>query len=52
MPQMAPLLWFNLMLMFLVCFMLFITMNYFMFKYSQISTPKSDYMNEEKNWKW
>nr|ASS30667.1 ATP synthase F0 subunit 8 [Gastroptychus rogeri] len=52
MPQMAPLLWFNLMLLFTFCFFFYIIMNYFMLKHSQIKNQKMSPMNSEKNWQW
>nr|ALO71129.1 ATP synthase F0 subunit 8 [Staphylinidae sp. 1 EF-2015] len=51
MPQMAPLNWLVLFIMFIITFLLFNSLNYFSFKYS----PKSNLSKKiisEINWKW
>nr|UJG45121.1 ATP synthase F0 subunit 8 [Tachinidae sp.] len=53
MPQMAPLSWLSLFIMFLITFMIFNMMNYYSFK---SLTPKSNLtflkVNNPFNWKW
>nr|ALO76347.1 ATP synthase F0 subunit 8 [Limnius perrisi] len=51
MPQMAPMNWLTLFLTFIMIFLMFNSMNYFMFKYQSKSydtTTNSFFMN----WKW
>nr|ARH54562.1 ATP synthase F0 subunit 8 [Oxyomus sylvestris] len=51
MPQMAPMNWLSLMLMFCFIFMIFNSLNYFSFQY----TPKSLSFKKtfkKINWKW
>nr|ADO60500.1 ATP synthase F0 subunit 8 [Eulichas sp. BMNH 840452] len=51
MPQMAPINWVSLFIMFCMIFLMFNSMNYFMFTY----TPKSTEFKMKKfpiNWKW
>nr|YP_010981966.1 ATP synthase F0 subunit 8 [Anotylus gibbulus]UZA61056.1 ATP synthase F0 subunit 8 [Anotylus gibbulus] len=51
MPQMAPMNWLTLFFMFLMVYMMFNTLNYFMFLY----TPQNKiYLKLKKqiNWKW
>nr|UCU06757.1 ATP synthase F0 subunit 8 [Campsosternus auratus] len=51
MPQMAPLSWINLFMLFITIFMIMNTLNYFSFQYenkSVKSSPKLDSIN----WKW
>nr|YP_010987679.1 ATP synthase F0 subunit 8 [Platystethus arenarius]WON66111.1 ATP synthase F0 subunit 8 [Platystethus arenarius] len=51
MPQMSPLNWLSLFLMFLFIFMLFNSMNYFNFMYNPILKLKMS-ANKTINWKW
>nr|YP_009995509.1 ATP synthase F0 subunit 8 [Ochthebius viridis]QNP09964.1 ATP synthase F0 subunit 8 [Ochthebius viridis] len=52
MPQMAPMNWLFLFIMFSMIFMLFNSMNYFSFKYDNIM-KKNNIKNIKKlNWKW
>nr|YP_009185843.1 ATP synthase F0 subunit 8 [Gabronthus thermarum]ALO70587.1 ATP synthase F0 subunit 8 [Gabronthus thermarum] len=51
MPQMAPLNWLTLFLMFTFIFLMFNTMNYFSFKY-QFKTNTFNKINKKINWKW
>nr|QNE85625.1 ATP synthase F0 subunit 8 [Hybos culiciformis] len=53
MPQMAPIGWLNLFIMFSIIFILFCIVNYYMF----IPLPNSQEFNDKKmsntmNWKW
>nr|AYQ19041.1 ATP synthase F0 subunit 8 [Elateridae sp. 3 ACP-2013] len=51
MPQMAPLSWINLFIMFVMTFMIINTLNYFSYTYNNKSTQKM--MKFKKiNWKW
>nr|YP_009379190.1 ATP synthase F0 subunit 8 [Kiwa tyleri]ARQ27013.1 ATP synthase F0 subunit 8 [Kiwa tyleri] len=52
MPQMAPLLWLNLMLMFLISFILFFIMNYFIYIPSKMESYKKLMNFQNKFWKW
>nr|YP_003875554.1 ATP synthase F0 subunit 8 [Xyleus modestus]ADD97012.1 ATP synthase F0 subunit 8 [Xyleus modestus] len=53
MPQMSPLMWFSLFIMFSIVLILFNQMNFFSFKMEPIKSIKSD-MIKSKNltWKW
>nr|YP_009294932.1 ATP synthase F0 subunit 8 [Filhollianassa ceramica]ANW37026.1 ATP synthase F0 subunit 8 [Filhollianassa ceramica] len=52
MPQMAPLMWLPLMLMIVLTFMIFMTMNYFFsfVKSDSKSVQKTELL--EKTWQW
>nr|YP_009509635.1 ATP synthase F0 subunit 8 [Curtonida isos]AUN45052.1 ATP synthase F0 subunit 8 [Curtonida isos] len=52
MPQMAPLMWLNLMIMFLISFMLFLIVNYFMFTPKKILSEDKLISSPNKTWKW
>nr|ARH54510.1 ATP synthase F0 subunit 8 [Nosodendron fasciculare] len=52
MPQMAPLNWMLLFFMFIIIFMLFNSMNYFMFKYSIKKLFKYNKNSILNYWKW
>nr|UBU97793.1 ATP synthase protein 8 [Dardanus aspersus] len=52
MPQMAPLLWLNLMFMFLFTFIAFIIMNYYIYIPSKTEFNKEEMNIEQKHWKW
>nr|ADO60485.1 ATP synthase F0 subunit 8 [Elmidae sp. BMNH 840216] len=51
MPQMAPMNWVSLLIMFITIFLMFNSMNYFMFKYQNktYSTKTNKFFF---NWKW
>nr|QBZ37539.1 ATP synthase F0 subunit 8 [Aesalus sp. JL-2019] len=51
MPQMAPMSWTLLMLMFITSFLIFNSLNYFNFKYFP-KTPKTSKSKIKINWKW
>nr|YP_011017548.1 ATP synthase subunit 8 [Himaloaesalus gaoligongshanus]QCU46382.1 ATP synthase F0 subunit 8 [Himaloaesalus gaoligongshanus]WQF69237.1 ATP synthase subunit 8 [Himaloaesalus gaoligongshanus] len=51
MPQMAPMSWVLLMLIFVLSFMIFNSMNYFNFKYNP-KTINFKKMKKTMNWKW
>nr|AYM85041.1 ATP synthase F0 subunit 8 [Melanoplus bivittatus] len=52
-PQMSPLMWFSLFIMFSLVLILFNQMNFFSFKPEIIKTEsKSEKMNKNMNWKW
>nr|YP_009185999.1 ATP synthase F0 subunit 8 [Tetartopeus terminatus]ALO71202.1 ATP synthase F0 subunit 8 [Tetartopeus terminatus] len=51
MPQMAPLSWLSLFIMFIVIYLMFNTLNYFSFNYM----PKTFLINKKmkkNSWKW
>ncbi|NP_038291.1 ATP synthase F0 subunit 8 (mitochondrion) [Penaeus monodon] len=52
MPQMAPLLWLNLFLMFSATFVMFIVLNYFIKVPSKIEKSSSQLQKMEMTWKW
>nr|YP_010172889.1 ATP synthase F0 subunit 8 [Melanoplus differentialis]QSH90706.1 ATP synthase F0 subunit 8 [Melanoplus differentialis] len=53
MPQMSPLMWFSLFIMFSLVLILFNQMNFFSFKPEIMKTEsKSEKMNKNMNWKW
>nr|WJR82114.1 ATP synthase F0 subunit 8 [Amphimallon sp.] len=51
MPQMAPLNWLSLFISFILIFMIFNSLNYFMFNYT-IKTNKMTPNKTTINWKW
>nr|ALO70841.1 ATP synthase F0 subunit 8 [Philonthus fimetarius] len=51
MPQMAPLNWLSLFILFTMIFIIFNSMNYFSFKYSFKKSNFSKKINKI-NWKW
>nr|ARH54328.1 ATP synthase F0 subunit 8 [Cymbiodyta marginella] len=51
MPQMAPLNWLFLFILFVMIFIMFNSMNYFSFKYS-VKTYKPTQKKSLINWKW
>nr|ANF05061.1 ATP synthase F0 subunit 8 [Mierspenaeopsis hardwickii]AQZ21917.1 ATP synthase F0 subunit 8 [Solenocera alticarinata] len=52
MPQMAPLLWLNLFIMFSITFMVFLILNYFIKVPSKIHNFPTSIKKQEMNWKW
>nr|URX53166.1 ATP synthase F0 subunit 8 [Incisitermes rhyzophorae] len=53
MPQMMPLSWFTLFIMFSATLMLFATMNYYTTVFKTEKTPKkSKILTSKMNWKW
>nr|YP_009255524.1 ATP synthase F0 subunit 8 [Grimothea gregaria]AND82238.1 ATP synthase F0 subunit 8 [Grimothea gregaria] len=52
MPQMAPLMWLNLMVMFLLSFAIFMIINYFMTTPKKISSEAKLISHPNKIWKW
>nr|YP_010520597.1 ATP synthase F0 subunit 8 [Coenobita clypeatus]UXP76993.1 ATP synthase F0 subunit 8 [Coenobita clypeatus] len=52
MPQMAPILWLNLAVMFLVTFIVFIVMNYYIMVPKKIGFGEQSKKIEEKVWMW
>nr|ARH54889.1 ATP synthase F0 subunit 8 [Bradycellus ruficollis] len=53
MPQMAPMNWLFLYLMFTIIFMLFNFLNYYMFLIkNKNNLTKNNYMNKILEWKW
>nr|ASS30680.1 ATP synthase F0 subunit 8 [Lomis hirta] len=52
MPQMAPLMWLNLMIMFLMSLMLFFIINYFNSTPKTIDSSTLSLQPSEKLWKW
>nr|QNJ59917.1 ATP synthase F0 subunit 8 [Gymnoscirtetes pusillus] len=52
-PQMSPLMWFSLFIMFSIVLILFNQMNFFSFKLNIIKkTEKSEMKSKNLNWKW
>nr|AMW67842.1 ATP synthase F0 subunit 8 [Dilar sp. YW-2016] len=52
MPQMSPLNWWTLMIYFILLFMMFHSMNYFMYLYSPSFNMKNKIMTNPANWLW
>nr|YP_009995366.1 ATP synthase F0 subunit 8 [Ochthebius griotes]QNP09782.1 ATP synthase F0 subunit 8 [Ochthebius griotes] len=52
MPQMAPMNWILLFMMFTIIFLMFNSMNYFSFKYNNNMTNISKKKMMKLNWKW
>nr|YP_009406943.1 ATP synthase F0 subunit 8 [Typhlatya galapagensis]ASA39466.1 ATP synthase F0 subunit 8 [Typhlatya galapagensis] len=52
MPQMAPLMWFNLFVFFSVTLILFFIMNHFLKPYYKIHLPTLAIKFKKLNWKW
>nr|YP_009740826.1 ATP synthase F0 subunit 8 [Traulia lofaoshana]QID03827.1 ATP synthase F0 subunit 8 [Traulia lofaoshana] len=53
MPQMSPLMWFSLFIMFSITLIIFNQMNFFSFKPEIIKNmKKSTIKNKNFNWKW
>nr|YP_009002544.1 ATP synthase F0 subunit 8 [Cherax dispar]CDL72634.1 ATP synthase F0 subunit 8 [Cherax dispar] len=52
MPQMSPLLWLNLFLMFILSYTLFLTLNYFSKPPIKNSEESPVVTLPEKTWKW
>nr|YP_010446962.1 ATP synthase F0 subunit 8 [Chyliza chikuni]UTM10327.1 ATP synthase F0 subunit 8 [Chyliza chikuni] len=52
MPQMSPINWLNLFILFSLTFMLFNMMNYFLFIPSSSQSKTSSKSTKPLNWKW
>nr|QOL00910.1 ATP synthase F0 subunit 8 [Chorthippus maritimus huabeiensis] len=53
MPQMSPLMWFSLFILFSITMILFNQMNFFSFKPDIIKSMKKMMMkSKDQNWKW
>nr|YP_009540727.1 ATP synthase F0 subunit 8 [Pleoticus muelleri]AYQ22920.1 ATP synthase F0 subunit 8 [Pleoticus muelleri] len=52
MPQMAPLLWLNLFIMFSTTFIIFLIINYFIKVPTKIEKSTTFPTKMEMNWKW
>nr|YP_009995457.1 ATP synthase F0 subunit 8 [Ochthebius salinarius]QNP09912.1 ATP synthase F0 subunit 8 [Ochthebius salinarius] len=52
MPQMAPMNWLILFIMFTMIFLLFNSMNYFSFKYEIKNNNNLSKIQKKLNWKW
>nr|YP_007025635.1 ATP synthase F0 subunit 8 [Austinogebia edulis]AEW68274.1 ATP synthase F0 subunit 8 [Austinogebia edulis] len=52
MPQMEPLLWFNLFFMFLISFIIYFIMNYYIMSLPKISSTAPKFSSQSKNWMW
>nr|YP_009995444.1 ATP synthase F0 subunit 8 [Ochthebius nobilis]QNP09873.1 ATP synthase F0 subunit 8 [Ochthebius nobilis] len=52
MPQMAPMNWMILFMMFTMIFFMFNSLNYFSFKYSPINKNSLNNKLWKLNWKW
>nr|YP_009093769.1 ATP synthase F0 subunit 8 [Ulomoides dermestoides]AIS67601.1 ATP synthase F0 subunit 8 [Ulomoides dermestoides] len=51
MPQMSPLNWLSLMILFSAILVLFNTLNFYSFSY-QVKQKKLSFKKKETNWKW
>nr|AYN73189.1 ATP synthase F0 subunit 8 [Marellia remipes] len=51
-PQMSPLMWFPLFIMFSLLLVFYNQMNFFSFKMKTISSNEKKFMNKNLNWKW
>nr|QNP09756.1 ATP synthase F0 subunit 8 [Ochthebius sp. IBE<ESP> AN76] len=52
MPQMAPMNWIFLFMMFTMIFLMFNSLNYFSFKYTYLNKPNFFKKINKLNWKW
>nr|QCX31794.1 ATP synthase F0 subunit 8 [Upogebia affinis] len=52
MPQMEPLLWLNLFIMFLISFSVYFIVNYYMMSLPKISSTAPKFLLKSKNWTW
>nr|YP_009689568.1 ATP synthase F0 subunit 8 [Paratrichobius longicrus]QEG77647.1 ATP synthase F0 subunit 8 [Paratrichobius longicrus] len=52
MPQMSPMNWILLMIMFSMIFFFFLMINYFSFNPKMPSFLKSNFKTKKMNWKW
>nr|YP_009266288.1 ATP synthase F0 subunit 8 [Hieroglyphus tonkinensis]ANJ44377.1 ATP synthase F0 subunit 8 [Hieroglyphus tonkinensis] len=53
MPQMSPLMWFSLFIMFSMAMILFNQMNFFSFKNKKITSEEMNKIKSKNlNWKW
>nr|YP_009995288.1 ATP synthase F0 subunit 8 [Gymnochthebius lividus]QNP09691.1 ATP synthase F0 subunit 8 [Gymnochthebius lividus] len=52
MPQMAPMNWLVLFLLFSMIFIIFNSMNYFSFKYSSLNFKNLKSLTNKLYWKW
>nr|YP_009049147.1 ATP synthase F0 subunit 8 [Tribolium audax]AIE43740.1 ATP synthase F0 subunit 8 [Tribolium audax] len=52
MPQMAPLNWLLLMIMFIMIMVSFNLINFYSFSYNTQKSPNSIHQKSQTNWKW
>nr|WOR80631.1 ATP synthase F0 subunit 8 [Curtos sp.] len=52
MPQMAPMFWINLFIMFIIIFIMFNVMNYFSLMYNKKSNNNIKKISKTIFWKW
>nr|YP_009465606.1 ATP synthase F0 subunit 8 [Sergia lucens]BBC69442.1 ATP synthase F0 subunit 8 [Sergia lucens] len=52
MPQMAPLLWLNLFVMFTATFIIFLILNYFIKTPNKMTNISTKLLKKEMIWKW
>nr|NP_694522.1 ATP synthase F0 subunit 8 [Panulirus japonicus]BAC16319.1 ATPase subunit 8 [Panulirus japonicus] len=52
MPQMGPMLWLNLFILFLFSLICFIVLNYFIFSPQKVEVSSKEVQDTEKIWKW
>nr|QWZ46326.1 ATP synthase F0 subunit 8 [Machla sappho] len=52
MPQMAPLNWLSLFMLFIMIFLTFNMINYYSFIYNQMTLKTKKYKKIKTNWKW
>nr|ADZ56264.1 ATP synthase F0 subunit 8 [Bryodema luctuosum luctuosum] len=52
MPQMSPMMWFSLFIMFSITMIMFNQMNFFSYKLMKIKSIKKMMEKNNMNWKW
>nr|YP_010759063.1 ATP synthase F0 subunit 8 [Oedipoda miniata]WEX31973.1 ATP synthase F0 subunit 8 [Oedipoda miniata] len=52
MPQMSPMMWFSLFILFSIAMIMFNQMNFFIYKSPTIKIFKKTMMKKDTNWKW
>nr|YP_010703574.1 ATP synthase F0 subunit 8 [Bryodema qilianshanense]WCO86708.1 ATP synthase F0 subunit 8 [Bryodema qilianshanense] len=52
MPQMSPMMWFSLFIMFSITMIMFNQMNFFSYKPVKIKSIKKTMLKNNMNWKW
>nr|YP_007627060.1 ATP synthase F0 subunit 8 [Tanaocerus koebelei]AGC22376.1 ATP synthase F0 subunit 8 [Tanaocerus koebelei] len=52
MPQMSPLMWFTLFILFSTMMISFNLINFFSFKYEPMKLSKTEHDKKSMNWKW
>uniref|UniRef100_UPI0030FED841 ATP synthase F0 subunit 8 n=1 Tax=Sphingonotus salinus TaxID=319241 RepID=UPI0030FED841 len=52
MPQMSPMMWFSLFMLFSITMIMFNQMNFFSYKPNMIKSIKKQLKKKNMNWKW